>query len=289
MRIGLETAFGGPSVRPSHVAEIAGQAEQAGFHSLWLPEHVVLFPRYESQYPYRETINLDPDQVPLEPWTALAFIAARTERIRLGTGITLVPQRNPVYLAKQVADVDVLSGGRVNFGIGVGWAAEEFAALGVPWEHRGARTDEYLAVMNSLWTERVSSFQGAYYSLSEVVQNPKPVQKPHPPIYVGGETPVAFSRVARLGQGWLGFNYTPETLRPQLAKLDEALARRGRTRADIDVCICPYEHEADLDMIKRFRDLGVDEVVLMIIADEATVRERVDRAAEQIVAPAANL
>lgn len=286
MRIGLETAFGGPSVTPFHVTDIAQRAEQAGFHSIWLPEHVVLFPRYESQYPYRETINLDPDQVPLEPWTALAFIAGGTERIRLGTGITLVPQRNPVYLAKQVADVDVLSGGRVNFGIGVGWAAEEFVALGVPWEHRGPRTDEYLGVMKALWTQSVSRFDGAYYSLPEVVQNPKPLQKPHPPIYVGGETTAAFSRVARLGQGWLGFNYTPETLPPQLAKLDEILARHGRKRAEVDVCICPYEHEVDLDMIKRFRDLGVHEVVLMIIADEATLRRKLDQAAEQIVEPA---
>ena len=289
MRIGLETAFGGPTVTPAHVQTVVQRAEQAGFHSLWLPEHVVLFPRYESQYPYRETINLDPDQVPLEPWTALAFIAACTDRIRLGTGITLVPQRNPVYLAKQVADVDVLSGGRVNFGVGVGWAAEEFAALGVPWEHRGPRTDDYLAVMKALWTQDVSRFEGAYYTLPEAVQNPKPVQKPHPPIYVGGETALAFSRVAKLGQGWLGFNYKPDTLKPQLDKLDAALARHGRARADIDVCICPYEHEADFDMVKRFRDLGVDEVVLMVIADDATLLRRIDELQERIVVPATGL
>ncbi len=289
MRIGLETSFGGPTVTAAHVRQAVRHAEQAGFHSLWLPEHVVLFPRYQSQYPYRETINLDPEQVPLEPWTALAFIAAHTDKIRLGTGITLVPQRNPLYLAKQVADVDVLSGGRINFGIGVGWAAEEFEALGVPWAHRGARTDDYLQVMKALWTQEVSSFEGKYYTLPEAVQNPKPVQKPHPPIYVGGETEVALNRVARLGQGWIGFNYTPETLKPQLGKLDAALSRHGRKRSDIDVCICPYEHEVDLDMIERFRDLGVDEVILMVIADDATVLRRIDELSGCIVAPAGAL
>ena len=286
MRIGLQTIFNGRAADPAPVRETARRAEERGFNSIWIPEHVVLFRNYASPYPYSEDgkVIIEPDEVPLEPLTGLAFLAACTSRIRLGTGITLVPQRNPVYTAKQVADVDVLSDGRVNFGIGVGWLAEEFRALNVPWEHRGARCDDYIQVMKALWTQPVSKYEGKFYTLPEVVQNPKPVQKPHPPIYVGGETDAALSRVARLGDGWFGVKYTPDTLPAKLKQLDEHLAKHGRSRKDIKIAVAPYDKEADMDMIRRFEDQGVDEVIVFaFITDREKLYRRIDELAEKVV------
>ena len=286
MRIGIQVAFGGPAADPDHIRETARRAEERDFHSIWIPEHVVMFEEHASRYPYSEDgrIGGGPSLAPLEPLTGLAFMAACTDKIRLGTGIVIVPQRNPVYTAKQVADVDVLSRGRLNFGIGVGWLAEEFEALGVPFEHRGARSDEYIAVMKALWTQETSNYEGRFHSLKNVVQNPKPVQKPHPPIYVGGESDAALARVARLGNGWYGFNLTPETLPERLQALEAHLSQHGRSRREIDIIVSPYLQKPDIDMVRRFRDQGVDEVVLTAFHPK---RERLyqmmDGFAEQIV------
>ena len=159
--------------------------------------------------------------------------------MRLGTGICLVPQRNPIYTAKQVADVDFLSRGRLDFGIGVGWLREEFEALGVPWERRGARTRECIEVMKTLWCDEVSSYAGAFYTLPGCLQNPKPVQKPHPPLFFGGESDAALRRVAQLGQGWFGFGLSPDDLAAHLERLDALLAREGRKRSDVQVQVAP--------------------------------------------------
>jgi probable F420-dependent oxidoreductase len=169
-----------------------------------------------------------------------------------------------VYTAKQVADVDVLSGGRVDFGVGIGWLREEFEAVAMPFEHRGARSDEHLAVMKSLWTEETSTFDGRYYQLPECRMYPKPVQQPHPPIHVGGESDAALRRVARLGQGWFGFNRLPDQVPEALARLDGALETEGRSRAEIVVSVCPYFNPVDAEAIKRYADVGVDRVILTV-------------------------
>jgi alkanesulfonate monooxygenase SsuD/methylene tetrahydromethanopterin reductase-like flavin-dependent oxidoreductase (luciferase family) len=155
MKIGVMAGFG-PAASPAYVAKAAVTAEERGIHSIWVPEHVLFFPEYASRYPYAPDGKLpgNPDGV-LEPFTALTYIAAHTTKIRLGTGICLVPQRNPVYTAKQVADLDYLSGGRVDLGVGIGWLREEFDALGVPWERRAARTRECVGVMQTLWCDEV--------------------------------------------------------------------------------------------------------------------------------------
>ena len=160
MKTGVISAFD-QNTRPETIASAGKIAEERGFHSIWMPEHVVFFRQYASKYPYSADGKIpgNPEGV-LEPLTALTYLAAHTDRIRLGTGICLVPQRNPVYTAKQVADVDFLSGGRVDFGIGIGWLREEFEALDVPWERRAARTRDYVGVMKALWCDEVSSYKG---------------------------------------------------------------------------------------------------------------------------------
>ena len=158
MKVGVFPPFANPFCTPEHVSAVGRAVDERGFSSLWVAEHVVLFDEYASQYPYLESGRFParPDVGLVEPFATMAFLAAVTTNVRLGTGVLLVPQRNPVYTAKSVTTVDWLSNGRVDLGIGVGWLAEEFAALGVPFEHRGERCDEYLAVMRSLWTDEVS-------------------------------------------------------------------------------------------------------------------------------------
>jgi probable F420-dependent oxidoreductase len=212
----------------------------------------------------------------MEPLTALTFVAANTERLRLGTGICLVPQRDPIYTAKQVADVDFLSKGRLDFGIGIGWLREEFAALNIPWERRADRTRECISVMKTLWCDEVSSFKGEFYEFPECLQNPKPTQKPHPPLYFGGESEPALRRVADLGQGWFGYNLMPDDLSALLPRIDALLEEAGRARSDIQICVGP-RGQADPDTIASFRDLGVDQLILPLFARDAdNLRERAD-------------
>jgi probable F420-dependent oxidoreductase len=243
------------------------EAEARGFHSIWAAEHVVLFDDYASQYPYAADgkIPAGGDDGILEPFTALAYLAAVTERIRLGTGICLVPQRNPVYTAKEVAGIDWLSNGRFDFGIGVGWLKEEFDACNVGFDHRGARTREYIEVMRRLWEDPISEHHGEFYEMPALRQYPKPIQQPHPPIHIGGESDAALKRVAAFGQGWYGFNLLPEEVPAHLARLDKFLADKGRTRAEIEVSICPYLKGGGVDQVKAYADAGVDQVIMLAL------------------------
>ena len=264
MKLGCLVAFN-HLTSPQLIADIARAVEARGFDSLWVPEHVLFFPQYASRYPYSDDGRLAGDPIGvMEPFTALTYVAALTQRIRLGTGICLVPQRAPVYTAKQVADLDFLSGGRVDFGVGIGWLKEEFDALDVPFSERAARMDECLAMMRSLWCDEVSSYAGKYYTLPPSYQNPKPVQKPHPPVFFGGESDAALSRVARIGQGWYGFRLTPDTLRERLLVLDRMLAAQNRSRADIQLYVSPAGPSVNADDIARFRDQGVQQIMVPV-------------------------
>src|SRR5262245_7089470 len=247
MDIGLFAVTATPFATPEYLHTLAAAGEERGFHSLWVPEHVVLFDDYQSKYPYSADgrIPAMAESGPLDPFAVLSFLAGMTRTLRLGTGICLVPQRNPVYTAKDVATVDWLSNGRFDFGVGVGWLAEEFQALGVPFERRGARCRAYLEVMRRLWCDEISSYEGEFYRLLPCRQNPQPVQKPHPPIHFGGESDAALRRVADRGQGWYPFSIDADELGARLRTLDGLLARGGRTRRDVEVSICPYMRPVD--------------------------------------------
>src|SRR5437870_1121110 len=243
MKLGLFLPLAGDPMRLRElVATAATVAERTGFHSLWFAEHVALFDTPASRYPYSAngSFPLTGEVGFVEPFVAIAFAAALTTRIRLGTGICLVPQRSPLYTAKQVADCDVLSGGRLDFGVGIGWLREEFEALGVPFDGRAARCREYLAAMRALWTEPVSRYEGKLLRVPALRMFPKPIQKPHPPIVFGGESDAALRRVADLGQGWYGFNLLPDEAAARIAALDALLARRGRKPESVEVSVSPY-------------------------------------------------
>src|SRR3954447_1145855 len=190
MKVGAFVPIGTLNANPEFAGAVGPTLEERGFESLWVAEHVVLFDDYDSEYPYDRSGKFPGagDSGILEPWTALSFVAATTSRLRLGTGICLVGQRNPVYTAKQVAAVGVLSGGRVDFGIGIGWLREEFDVVAMPFDHRGGRSEEHMRVRNQLWTHPASSSDGRYYTRRECRMYPNPTQQPPPPIHVGGES-----------------------------------------------------------------------------------------------------
>lgn len=289
MDIGLFAPLGNGNASAEILRSLGREAEDRGFESIWVAEHVVLFDDYESRYPYAADGRFPggADTGLLEPLTALTYLAAVTDRIRLGSGICLVPQRNPVYTAKQVVDLDCLSGGRVDFGIGVGWLREEFDAVAMPFAQRGARTDEYLQVMRSLWTDEISSFEGEHYTLPACRMYPKPVQQPHPPIHVGGESAAAMRRAARHGDGWFSFNRLPDELDEPLERLDAMLADEGRSRGDLQLTVSPYLNPVDADAVGAYRERGVDRLVVLCLAfDVDGLRAQLDDLVATVLEPA---
>jgi probable F420-dependent oxidoreductase len=288
MDVGVFVPLGNGNASAEILRAVGREIEDRGFESIWVPEHVVLFDEYTSAYPYSPDGKFPggADSGMLEPLQALTYLAAVTDRVRLGTGICLVPQRNPVYTAKAVTDLDSLSGGRVDFGIGVGWLREEFAAVAMPFEQRGPRTDEHVQVMKALWCDEVSEFHGEFYDLDPCRMYPKPIQAPHPPIHVGGESDAAMRRVARHGQGWFSFNRLPEDLPEPLARLDAALASAGRSRSDVVVSVSPYFNPVTPALVEAYAALGVDRLIVLCLAfDVDMLRSQLDGLVRDVLEP----
>jgi probable F420-dependent oxidoreductase len=292
VRVGLFIPSVAPIATPEFLTAFAEAADDGGFASIWLGEHVVLFDDYESQYPYSADgkIGVPAEAGLLDCWAALAFLAGASSRVRIGTAICLLPQRNPVGTAKEAASVDWLSGGRLDFGIGVGWLREEFEALDAPFDDRAARCREYIDVMRTLWCDDVSAFDGEFYRLPECRMYPKPVQRPHPPLYFGGESNAALRRVADLGNGWHGFGHLPDSAAERIRVLERFLGERGRSRSDVDVTVSPYMQPVGPELLPQYRDAGADQLVLVAFAlDVAGIRETIGRLSDEFVAPAAAL
>ena len=278
--------FGGEAAEPGYVARIAHGLEERGFHSVWAVDHILIPRTIQSSYPYAAdgSFPVDPSLLGLEPFGLLSFIAAHTSRLRLATGVLVLPQRNPALTAKQAADLDVLSGGRLDFGIGVGWLAEEFAAVGTSFERRGARADDYIRMMQALWSDGVARYEGEFVTLPECWQYPKPVQQPHPPLWFGGEGKAALRRVARFGH-WFGVDVMPEEAPAKLALLAEHCEREGRDVAKVQVALCPYAHPCDRDTLRRYEDAGVDQVVMAAFVPGCdTMEQTIDEIAETLIA-----
>ena len=260
-----------PMSTPEVLAAVAREAEERRVATVWVGEHVVTFEDYASRYPYAESgeMPIPPGSGLLEPFTTLAFVAGLTRTVRLGTAMCLLPQRNPVYTAKEVATLDWLSGGRVDLGVGVGWLREESEAVAAPWPGRGARTDEYLRVLAALWCDDPSSFSGDHYRLAPCHMHPKPVQDPHPPIHIGGESEAALRRAARVAQGWHTFNRAPAELPPALARLDALLDEHGRSRGALRITVCPYFKPLDAAITEQYAEEGADAVSALLFAMSA--------------------
>lgn len=284
LALGLFSMTTGPCSHPEAAARVARAAETAGFDSLWGGEHVVL------PDPRVPPSPLEPEDRIIDPIVALAFLAAHTTRIRLGTGIIILPQRNPLVLAKQLATLDVLSHGRLIFGVGVGYLEPEFRALGIPFETRGPVTDDYLAAMRVIWRERRPTYRGRYVAFEGVQAHPRPVQQPLPPIVIGGHTPAAFRRAVEQGQGWYGFALDEDGTRRCLDGLRDAAARYARPAAlgPLEISVTPRPTRGgeamDRASADRFAAVGVHRLILMPprALDGAGLERFVEKAAREL-------
>lgn len=268
--------------------DVCRHAEAAGFESLWGGEHVVLPTTIESPYPYTADgkIPAAPDTPIPDPLIWLAFAAAAAPTMRLGTCILIVPQRNPLVLAKELATLDQLSGGKVELGLGVGWMKEEFDALGVPWERRGARNDEYIAAMRALWAGPHAEFHGEFVDFPPVTCSPRPVQTSIP-ILVGGDTDVAIRRAARLADGYFPGEGDPERLAALIARVREAAERAGRDPASIEIDAMFTQHLGDpLAGVEQLTAIGVDRVMVpaFFYAGPGGL-DRLDEFGERVIRP----
>jgi probable F420-dependent oxidoreductase len=277
MKFALFGINNGACSQPKIAATVARAAEQAGFESLWTGEHVIL---PDPQVP---PSPVAPDFPMLDPTVSLAFIAAHTTRVKLGTGIIILPQRNPVVLAKELASMDTLSGGRLIFGIGIGYLKPEFEAIGAPFDHKGPRTEEYLKAMLALWTMEKPEFHGKWVNFKGVNAMPRPAQKPHPEIVFGGHTEDAFSRAARLAKGWYGFALDLDGAKKCIEGVKAACAKAGRKFEEIEISVTPRV-ATDRDTAKKFADLGVHRLILLQRAqDEAGILKQVGEVERELI------
>jgi probable F420-dependent oxidoreductase len=265
VKIGVFATFMSPMATPQMIADFGRRAESAGVESIWMGEHVVLFDKMEFPYPGSADgrIPVPENGGMLDTVATFGFLAHATSTLRFGTGICLVPQRNPIYTAKEFATLDWLTGGRIDFGIGVGWCKEEVIACGYSWEDRGARCDEFLELMQSLWTQPVTNYDGQHIQVQGARLDPKPVQSGGLPVIVGGHGAPSLRRAARFGSGWYGFALDPASTAPVLKQLDAALSDAKRSRQNFEIIITP-PYNVDAEMIRAFADLGVDRLVVQL-------------------------
>ncbi|HTC12220.1 MAG TPA: LLM class F420-dependent oxidoreductase [Acetobacteraceae bacterium] len=260
MKFGLRYCNTGRFTDPTRAVELVQAGEAAGFESAWTVEHTVIPRGYQSAYPYTADGKLpggEGDFVLPDPLIWMAYVAAATMRIHLATGILILAQHNPVVCAKQVATLDAMSGGRVLLGIGVGWLKEEFEAIGVPFEDRGRRTDEYIAAMRALWSQDVPTHHGEFVNFTDAFMRPKPVHRAVP-IIIGGQTPPAARRAGRLAQGFFPGRGVPRDL-IELAR--RTATTHDRNPADIEITVSIPD---DLDEIPRLAEFGVGRVLVPV-------------------------
>ncbi|MGQ4386926.1 LLM class F420-dependent oxidoreductase [Streptomyces sp. SAS_270] len=259
MQLGVHGLNTNATLDPAVTVQLARRAEELGYTSWWAGDHVVL------PSPRTPPSPMAPTDPVLDPLTHLAYVAAVTERLELGTGILILPQRNPLVLAKQAASVDVLSGGRLLLGVAAGFLEAEMTAVGVPFKERGRRTDEYIDAMTALWTQRQPAFEGRYASFRDVDAHPRPVRPGGPRIMVGGHSPAALRRAVARGHGWIGNGDSPETLAGHLAALKQAAAEVDRP-ARLGPLEITFAHldpaTLDAETVRRYAALGLDRLLL---------------------------
>ncbi len=246
---------------------MAQLAEGVGFESVWTFEHAIVPIDYHSKYPYSPNgkMGVDPDANFVDPLIALTAIAAQTTTLRLGTGVNILSQANPLYVAKQAASLDFISNGRFELGVGIGWLREEFQAAGTPFERRGARFDDYIQAMRKVWSGDVVEHKSEFLDWTGFKSKPVPVQDPFP-VVIGGTKGKAFERTARYGNGWFAPTASPDQLAPLLGELDAACKDVGRNRDEIEVTAMWFPNAADLSDVERYTEMGVGRLVVMLPA-----------------------
>jgi probable F420-dependent oxidoreductase len=260
MKFGLMFVNAGPFSNPDLLAHLAVTAENCGFESLWTVEHVVIPKGYQSPYPYSKDGKIPggEDVAIPDPLLPLGFVAALTKKIRLATGVMILPQRHPLYVAKELATLDLLSGGRTILGIGSGWLKEEFDALGLDFHERGARTDEAIQALRACWCDSPSNFKGKHFNFGPLMSFPKPAQTNGVPVHIGGHSPAAARRAGRHGDGFFPALSDPPKLKELFAVMREAADKSGRDANQIELsCI----GRSNADAIKPLADVGIARVI----------------------------
>jgi len=266
MKIGLiPVNVGVPNVEA--MVGMAQLAEGIGFESLWTFEHAIVPVEYQSKYPYSADgkMGVDADANSVDPLIALTAIAASTKTIRLGTGVNILSQANPLYVAKQAASLDFVSNGRFELGVGIGWLKEEFQAAGTPFERRGARFDDYIQAMRKIWSGDVVEHKSEFLDWTGFKSKPVPIQDPFP-VVIGGTKGKAFERTAKYGNGWFAPTASPDQLSPMLEELAKACADEGRDRSEIEVTAMWFPNSTDLSDVERYTELGVSRLVVPVFA-----------------------
>src|SRR6266699_3416653 len=275
--IGCHLPTQGPVATREALMTFAQEAERRNVASLWVSDHVV-FPRHQTgSYPGGRFPH-PPDKAYLEPVAVLAAAAVCTSRARLGSTVFILGHRHPVVMAKMLTTIDALSGGRLICGVGVGWWKEELDILGVPFHQRGRQADEMLRVFKALWTQDNPSFEGEFFRFKDIGFAPKPMQKPHPPIWVGGNSPGAFRRVVTLGDGWHATSQSPEQLRHSLERLQQAAEKAGRAfntialslRLPLRADTVQGSRQAIIDQYCAYKALGLTHLVVDFRRDNLT-------------------
>jgi probable F420-dependent oxidoreductase len=263
MQIGV---FSFATDKTADPAVLAKRAEELGFDSFWAPEHAIIPVKYSTPYPAAEDgVIPDPYSRILDPFVALARASGVTTKIKLGTGICLVPERNPLLLAKEVATLDRLSGGRFIFGIGAGWLKEETEIMGGDFAHRWTQTKDAILAMKELWTKSESEYHGKYYNFPAVKSFPKPTQTPHPPIFIGGSAKNAFKRIVEWGDGWMPVLSPVEDIKKGRATLDEMARAVGRDPKSIQVLAFGFPGQfRDRAELKDLEQAGIDHVTIWL-------------------------
>ena len=252
---------------PESMIGMAQLAEGLGFESVWTFEHTIVPIDYQSKYPYSADgkMAVTPETNFVDPLVALSAIAAQTKTIRLGTGVNILSQASPIYVAKQAASLDFVSNGRFELGVGIGWLREEFQAAGTPFERRGARFDDYVQAMRKVWSGDVVEHRSDFLDWTGFKSHPLPTQNPLP-VVIGGTKGKAFERTARYGDGWFAPTGSPDQLAPLIDELDRACKDFGRDRAEIEITAMWFPNPSDLSDVERYREMGVGRLVVPLPA-----------------------
>jgi probable F420-dependent oxidoreductase len=272
-----------PTRQPIDVAVVARQAEALGFDSLWVGEHPIMPVHSTSPFPGSPDGRI-PDTYSwfVDPFVALARASGVTTTLKLGTGITLVPERHPLLLAKEIATLDYFSGGRFLFGIGAGWNKEETEILGGNFAHRWTQTREAIEAMKALWANEAAEYHGRYYNFPLVRSFPRPVQQPHPPIFLGGSAQQVFKRTVEYGNGWMPTRSTPELIKQGRAVLNELAVEAGRDPSSIEVMA--YIAPADRARLQALAEAGADSAVMLLAKEsEAAALAELEQIARQVL------
>ncbi|MYA62325.1 MAG: LLM class F420-dependent oxidoreductase [Dehalococcoidia bacterium] len=280
MNIGISTF---PTDYSVDIAILAKRAEEIGFESLWVPEHPILPVNASSPWPGSADGVIPRVYADIvDPFVALGRASAVTSTMKLGTGICLVPERNPLLLAKEVATLDMYSGGRFLFGIGAGWHKEETEIMGGDFPHRWTQTKESVLAMKSLWTEVESEYHGNYYDFPPVYSFPRPTQRPHPPVYLGGMARNVFKRVVEWGDGWMPNRVTPDDISAGRQKLNELASEAGRDPESINISV--FGQPADRDLVSALFEAGADRVMIRVeTAEQDATFAQLDEITEEVL------